>query len=147
MGDGEFEGEALDDHEISALTQLGLRLIDAILSRAAFEDIQTLVAEGAPVWFQDEEEGISSLHAAAYTQQHDVAKFLIDAGAPWNAGVLVTLTPSRGCDRIIDSVDNFQTTAADIALSSNDEPLYNLIRDAGIRAGLLFVYHHHLVLH
>jgi ankyrin repeat protein len=91
MGDGEFEGEALDDHEISALTQIGLRLTDAILSRATFEDIQTLVAEGAPVWFQDEDEGISPLHAAAYTQQQDVAKLLIDAGAPWNAGA----SPSR----------------------------------------------------
>jgi len=59
------------------------------------------------------------LHAAAYTQQQDVVKFLIDAGAPWNA------------------VDNNRITAADIALSLNDEQIYNLIRDAGIRAELL----------
>jgi len=75
--------------DISALTELGQRLIDAILNRATLEEIQALVDDGAPLWFQDEDEGISPLHAAAYTEREDVAKLLIDAGAPWNAGVFI----------------------------------------------------------
>ena len=89
----EFEG-GVDDEEITKLTESGLRLINAILSRATFDDIQALVADGAPVWFQDEDEGISPLHAAAYTQRQDVAKFLVDAGAPWNIGVWHSRPPN-----------------------------------------------------
>ena len=129
----EFEG-GVDDQEITKLTESGLRLINAILSRATLDDIQALVADGAPVWFQDEDEGISPLHAAAYTQRHDVAKFLVDSGAPWNIGAWHS-RPPKCSDPTIILVDNFQNTAADIALSLNDEPIYSMIRDEGIRAG------------
>ena len=47
----------------------------------------------------------------------------------------VALPSSKRSDRTIILVDNFQNTAADIALSLNDEQIYNMIRDEGIRAG------------
>ena len=86
--------ESLDvEEEIKILCLLGSELIKAILGREPFENIQALIDSGAPLWYQDEVEGMSPLHAAAYVDEEDgeLTKFLIDAGAVWNAGQLYTL--------------------------------------------------------
>lgn len=100
---------------------LGTQLISAILNGASLDTVKELVQTGgAPVWFQDEEgEGISPLHAAAYVRDAEMVRWLIGQGAVWNA------------------VDNLKNTAGDVALSFNDLETYTVIRDAGIRAELL----------
>ncbi|KII92550.1 hypothetical protein PLICRDRAFT_37315 [Plicaturopsis crispa FD-325 SS-3] len=104
--------------EIYALIELGQALIYAILQNEPFTNVKKLIDSGAPLWYQDEE-GLSALHAAAYSENSRFIKLLIEEGAVWNA------------------VDKFQNTAGDIALSLNNEECYTLIRDAGIRAELL----------
>lgn len=108
----------VDDPEIIALTELGTTLIQAILEKEPISNVQDLIDAGAPVWYQDDE-GTSALHAAAYVENEQLIKLLIEEGAVWNA------------------VDNLQNTAGDIALSFNNAACYNLIRDAGIRSELL----------
>ncbi|KAH8996552.1 S-adenosyl-L-methionine-dependent methyltransferase [Lactarius hatsudake] len=105
-----------DEAEIAAI---GLALINAILEYAPIEDIQKLLDEGAPLWYQDEEDGWSALHAAASVEDAELVKKLLQHGAVWN------------------SVDNAGNTAGDIALSLNDEESYRAIRDAGIRSELI----------
>ncbi|KAJ3575098.1 hypothetical protein NP233_g1324 [Leucocoprinus birnbaumii] len=109
--------ETVNASEIAA--QLGEQLIETILSYAPIADIQSLVESGAPVWYQSDAEGISPLHAAAFTRNSELVRYLISKGAVWNA------------------VDYLQNTAGDIALSYNDEEIYNAIRNEGIRAELL----------
>ncbi|EGO25456.1 hypothetical protein SERLADRAFT_361134 [Serpula lacrymans var. lacrymans S7.9] len=108
--------EATVDFDSELLTNLGSGLINAILEQEPTEVIKALVDSGAPLWYQDEE-GLSPLHAAVYVEDAELVKLLIDEGAVWNA------------------VDNLQNTAADIALSLNNQECYTLIRDAGIRSG------------
>lgn len=108
----------VDDPEIIALTELGTTLIQAILEKEPISNVQDLIDAGAPLWYQDDE-GTSALHAAAYVENEQLVKLLIEEGAVWNA------------------VDNLQNTAGDIALSLNNVACYNLIRDAGIRSELL----------
>ncbi|EGN99888.1 hypothetical protein SERLA73DRAFT_106759 [Serpula lacrymans var. lacrymans S7.3] len=110
--------EATVDFDSELLTNLGSGLINAILEQEPTEVIKALVDSGAPLWYQDEE-GLSPLHAAVYVEDAELVKLLIDEGAVWNA------------------VDNLQNTAADIALSLNNQECYTLIRDAGIRSELL----------
>ncbi|TRM69857.1 S-adenosyl-L-methionine-dependent methyltransferase [Schizophyllum amplum] len=83
------------------------------------ETIQMAIEIGAPLWYQNEEEGISALHAAAYMQNEELVQLLLKKGAIWNAA------------------DNMKNTAGDIALSFNNARIYTLIRDAGIRAEML----------
>lgn len=107
-----------EDVEVEALVGLGEALISAILERAPLEAIKSMIADGAPLWYQDEE-GTSPLHAAAYVENEELIRLLIEGGAVWNA------------------VDNTHNTAGDIALSFSNEACYNLVRDAGIRSELL----------
>ncbi|KAG5648486.1 hypothetical protein DXG03_003097 [Asterophora parasitica] len=107
------------DAEIQALSSLGDHLVDSIIADEPLEVIKAIIASDAPVWYQNDEEGTSPLHAAAYSQNSELAKILIEKGAVWNA------------------VDNLKNTAGDIALSLNDTETYNIIRNAGIRAELL----------
>lgn len=72
--------------EIDALTEMGEQLINAILERRPIKVINELVQSGAPLWYQNVE-GTSALHAAAYTENEEVAHMLIDEGSPWNAGM------------------------------------------------------------
>ncbi|KAF9450430.1 arginine methyl transferase [Macrolepiota fuliginosa MF-IS2] len=109
--------EAIDSSDIAV--QLGEQLITAILHNVSTGDIKSLVELGAPIWYQNEAEGTSPLHAAAYTRDLGLVQYLIEKGAVWNA------------------VDYSQNTAGDIALSYNDIEIYNAIRNAGIRAELL----------
>ncbi|KAJ7084437.1 arginine methyl transferase [Mycena belliarum] len=108
-----------DEDELDAITVLGEHLINTILLEEPLDIVKAIVAAGAPVWYQNESEGISCLHAAVYIQDLDLVKLLLQEGAVWNAA------------------DYLQMTAGDIALSFNNEAIYTIIRDAGIRAELL----------
>ena len=79
------------DKELEILTSLGAKLIDAVLEHEPLGNIKTLIDAGAPLWYQDEAEGMSPLHAAAHVdgENEELVKFLIDEGAVWNAGWLM----------------------------------------------------------
>lgn len=78
----------MSDLEIETLSELGEHLIDAIISGESTEVIVRIIDSDAPLWYQNEAEGMSPLHAAAYRQNAELAKLLIDRGAVWNAGKL-----------------------------------------------------------
>ncbi|KAG6861085.1 hypothetical protein C0995_004022 [Termitomyces sp. Mi166 len=115
----ESKDNSADD--VQALSDLGELLIASIIAEEPMETIKTLIEKGAPLWYQDAIEGMSALHAAAYMQNAELVKTLIDHGAVWNA------------------VDNLQHTAGDVSLSFNDVASYTIIRDAGIRSGQYLV--------
>ncbi|KIJ61304.1 hypothetical protein HYDPIDRAFT_169751 [Hydnomerulius pinastri MD-312] len=123
------EEEDEDMEDFNAMTELGTTLIQAILEMEPLENIQDLIDADAPLWFQDNE-GTSPLHAAAYVQDPELVKLLIEEGAVWNAGKSSSVLFS------LSVLDNLGNTAGDIALSLNNEACYTLIRDAGIRAAL-----------
>ncbi|KAJ6625592.1 arginine methyl transferase [Mycena sp. CBHHK59/15] len=104
---------------IDALTVLGENLINSILDEEPLVRIKGIIAAGAPLWYQNQNEGISCLHASVYTQSPELVKLFIEEGAVWNCA------------------DHLGNTAGDIALSFNNEEIYTIIRDAGIRAELL----------
>jgi ankyrin repeat protein len=74
------------EDEIDALTKLGERLVNGILQRESLEKIKSLLLDAAPLWYQNDSEGISALHAAAFTENEELVQLLIDEGAVWNAG-------------------------------------------------------------
>ncbi|KAF8653583.1 hypothetical protein AX16_003861 [Volvariella volvacea WC 439] len=111
--------EFLDEEDIDLVTVLGEHLINSILASEPRAIIEEILDRGAPVWYQNAAEGISCLHAAAYMQDTDLTRFLLERGALWN------------------SVDYMKNTAGDIALSFNDTETYLAIRDAGIRSELV----------
>jgi ankyrin repeat protein len=81
-----------DDHdsdqleaELSKIAELGQALIDAVLEYAPIEDVQKLLDEDAPLWYQDEC-GWSALHAAASVENAELVKSLLQRGALWNSG-------------------------------------------------------------
>jgi protein arginine N-methyltransferase 2 len=79
----------MDDSDIDAVvTRLGEELIAMILENESVEKISGLLDSGSPVWYQNENEGISPLHAAAFVQNVELVKLLIEKGAVWNAGWL-----------------------------------------------------------
>ncbi|EKM54393.1 uncharacterized protein PHACADRAFT_123415 [Phanerochaete carnosa HHB-10118-sp] len=117
--DPETEVVDLDtDATIEEATAFGTHLIETILNRAPFNIVKAQIDAGAPLWFQDDE-GTSPLHAAAYVENEELVRYLIGQGAVWNA------------------VDNSHNSSGDVALSMNNETIYTLIRDAGIRSELL----------
>lgn len=69
-----------------APTALGRQLIRAVLDGKDAKTIQHFLEAGAPIWYQDEEEGMSALHAAAYAENPEIVALLIEQGAIWNAG-------------------------------------------------------------
>ena len=73
------------DADLAEATAFGTRLIETILNRAPFEVVKAQVDAGAPLWFQDDE-GTSALHAAAYVENLELVRYLIEEGAVWNAG-------------------------------------------------------------
>jgi protein arginine N-methyltransferase 2 len=125
--------DTVDVTEIA--TQLGEQLIFAIFQNNPIAEVKALVEAGAPVWYQNEAEGTSPLHAAAYIRNLELVQFLINKGAVWNAGAQTSRR--RGFHMLINNnpVDYLQNTAGDIALSYNDKEIYTVIRNAGIRAG------------
>jgi protein arginine N-methyltransferase 2 len=123
------------EEDIEALSVLGGYLIFSILYHRPLPKILTLIDAGAPLWYQDDE-GTSPLHAAAYTEDEELVRILIEKGAIWNAGRMKWPGIPRSCSTFpCLAVDNLHNTAADIALSMNNENCYRLIRDAGIRSG------------
>lgn len=75
----------MDSGDVAVL--LGTQLIENILANASLSEVQEFVkSTDAPVWYQDEVEGISALHAAAYVRNPEMVKWLIKEGAVWNAG-------------------------------------------------------------
>ncbi|KAF9475761.1 arginine methyl transferase [Pholiota conissans] len=109
----------MEDSVDDIATQLGEDLIEKILNHESIEVIRAALDAGSPVWYQTQTEGLSPLHAAAYVQNFQLVKLLIEKGAIWNA------------------VNHLKNTAGDIALSFNNEAIYTYIRDAGIRSELL----------
>lgn len=84
--------------ELGEITTLGRALIDAILEYAPIEDVQKLLDEDAPLWYQDEG-GWSALHAAASVEDTELVKSLLQRGALWNAGKARSLAcSSRTCE-------------------------------------------------
>jgi hypothetical protein len=49
------------------------------------EDVQKLLDEDAPLWYQDKD-GWSALHAAASVEDPELVKKLLQHGALWNSG-------------------------------------------------------------
>ena len=81
----------LDDSGIdTVVTRLGEELIATILENEPVDKISGLLDSGSPVWYQNEIEGISPLHAAAFVQNTELVKLLIEKGAVWNAGWLLS---------------------------------------------------------
>ncbi len=85
----------MSDIEEAAAT-LGETLIEQILENKPFDIIRASLDAGAPVWYQNQSEGISPLHAAAFTQNANLVKFLIEEGAVWNAGIITICLHFRG---------------------------------------------------
>jgi protein arginine N-methyltransferase 2 len=79
--------------ELGKIAELGQTLIDAILEYVPVEDVQKLLDEDAPLWYQDEC-GWSALHAAASVENAELVKNLLQRGALWNAGKARPLTCS-----------------------------------------------------
>jgi type IV protein arginine methyltransferase len=75
------------DSDIEAISLLGEQLINSILADEPDVAVKRLIDNGTPLWYQNEE-GISCLHAAAYRQNTELVRYLIEKGAVWNAGVL-----------------------------------------------------------
>ena len=72
------------DMDVDVLVELGYDLVDAILRRRPLKEIKEKVAGGARVWYQDDAR--TSLHAAAYVENAELVRYLIEEGARWNAG-------------------------------------------------------------
>lgn len=76
-----------DDSGLDAKT-LAAQLLKAILSNPSDKQtIESLIGQGAPLWYQDNEEGLSCLHAACYVQDLNLVKLFLENGAPWNLGI------------------------------------------------------------
>ena len=84
---------------------------------SSLSDIQNLLNQGAPTWYQDPQLGWSCLHYAAERRETDILKLLLSEGAIWNA------------------VDLWGRTAGEIALSLGDQEGWLVIRNEGIRTG------------
>ncbi len=84
--------------ELGKIAELGQALIDAILEHTPIGDVQKLLDEDAPLWYQDEC-GWSALHAAASVENAELVKSLLQKGALWNTGKARSLTcSSRVCE-------------------------------------------------
>ena len=81
--DNEFD--PMDEEAIDALVELGSDLVTAIMERKPLQEVKDLIDSGAPLWFQDDE-GNTALHAAAYSEDPELVRYLIEKGSVWNAG-------------------------------------------------------------
>lgn len=69
-------------------TTLGSQLIDTILSSPSdTKQIKELIEQGAPLWYQTDDEGLACLHAACFVQDPGLVRLLLENGAPWNLGM------------------------------------------------------------
>lgn len=99
------------------LLPLANKLLQAA-SESPAADIQLLLSQGAPAWYQAPELGWSCLHFAAERGEPDILKLLLKGGAVWNA------------------VDDLGRTAGEICLSLGDREGWEVIRNEGFRSGL-----------
>ena len=74
-----------DEPDVDTLVDEGESIITAILEKRPNEEVLAKIKKGAPLWYQNEE-GVSALHAAAYTEDLATIKLLLGHGAVWNAG-------------------------------------------------------------
>lgn len=102
------------------LIDLALGLIQAS-QRADLETVKAFLDKGAPAWFQDAELGWSCLHYAAERREPEMLQVLLKGGAVWNA------------------VDKWGRTSGEISLSLGDREGWEIIRNEGIRSGMLSV--------
>jgi len=123
------------------IVDAGTRLLDAIQARDTPQAL-ALLKQGAPIWFQEQETGWSALHFAAYYEDVELVEMLIERGAIWNASQFISslhLYTSYDShyppDPVPNVADYLGNTPADIALSLNNEAIYQRVRDAGLRSG------------
>jgi type IV protein arginine methyltransferase len=76
----------MDVDDLDEITVLGEHLINSVMQKEPLDAIKSIIENGAPIWYQNEDEGLSALHAAAYIQDEMLTKYFIEAGAVWNAG-------------------------------------------------------------
>ena len=74
------------DGDLSALNVVGQSLITSIMEGTPSETIKSMVDQGVPLWYQDEE-GLTALHAAAYREDRELIRYLLEKGATWNLGM------------------------------------------------------------
>jgi protein arginine N-methyltransferase 2 len=92
------------------LIHLGLALLEA--SRTAdIETVKAILEKGAPAW--------SCLHYGAERRDPELLMVLLSGGAIWNA------------------VDKWGRTAGEISLSLGDREGWEVIRNEGVRSGML----------
>ena len=84
------------DSDEQELIALGTSLIQAVLERKSAEDIKSILAAGAPTWYQDED-GWCVLHAAAQVENAEIIPMLLEEGALWNCGALHAPSARRRC--------------------------------------------------
>lgn len=89
-------------------------------STGSLTEIKSLLKEGAPAWYQDEDLGWSCLHYAAERYQPELLTTLLRGGGVWNA------------------VDKWGRTAGEICLSLGDQEGWEIIRNEGVRSGMSF---------
>ncbi|WWC57690.1 uncharacterized protein I303_100224 [Kwoniella dejecticola CBS 10117] len=106
----------------SELITLAHQLLIAAQSEPT-SNVQRLLEQGAPAWYQDDALGWSSLHYAAERREPKLLQVLLQGGAVWNA------------------LDKWGRTAGEICLSLGDERGWEIIRNEGIRSEML---HHAL---
>jgi protein arginine N-methyltransferase 2 len=117
------------------------------------DSIKQLIASGgAPLWYQNESEGTSRLFPAGVNQTSGERNIMPACCClcPRSRTCQPPYTGRRRLEcryvQVIQfsspmfiplSVDYLGSTAGDIALSFNNEDIYMIIRDAGIRAGAM----------
>ena len=84
------------DTDIEAASLIGEQFINSILADQQIPAIKSFIDDGAPLWYQNDE-GMSCLHAAAYRQNTELVRYLIDKGAVWNAGVSRQVSTRSRC--------------------------------------------------
>ncbi|KAI0705002.1 S-adenosyl-L-methionine-dependent methyltransferase [Cerioporus squamosus] len=121
-----------EELDVEAMVAQGLLLIETIIRRKPLSEIKELITAGAPVWYQDDE-GTSPLHAAAYIEDEELVRFLIDEGAVWNADagirseLLLTLLAKRApaadspLNLILKATDTTPAGSTDAFLSTKLE--------------------------
>lgn len=102
------DDDALNDEQLNDIMSLGQHLIFDILDKKPFDVVKAQVDAGAPLWFQDDD-GTSALHAAAYVENEQLVRYLIENGAIWNSGT----TPQHS--RLISYLQIEQSTCCTIA--------------------------------
>lgn len=73
------------DDGLVTLKELGEALIESILD-GNHSLTSAILEKDPPLWYQNDAEGIAALHAAAYTENLELTRILLQKGAPWNSG-------------------------------------------------------------